>query len=294
MTGAVHRPGVEAPLAVATFALRESLRRRVFLVVLGLTVAFLVLYALGAKFAFDSVEQVGVFGGDQIEEQTVTGSTLFGLAMFGILFLGTVLAAFLTMGIVRGDAESGLLQPLVVRPVGRTSMLMARFAAAAGASAVYALIVYAIALVIIETTGDWTPDHPVLAGASMAGAVAIVAAISVLVSTVLASTAQGIAVFMVFGGGLVGGLLGQIGEALNSGRLERIAELTTWVLPFEALYQHGLYLLTSETTGLTGVIVELGPFGGAQEASGSLVLWAPIFTGLVLVAAAAIFRRRDL
>ena len=42
---------------------------------------------------------------------------MFGLAMFSTLFLGVVLAVFLTLGAVRGDAERGLLQPLVVRPV---------------------------------------------------------------------------------------------------------------------------------------------------------------------------------
>ena len=39
--------------------------------------------------------------------------------MFGTLFLGAVLAVFLTLSVVRGDAERGLLQPLVVRPLGR-------------------------------------------------------------------------------------------------------------------------------------------------------------------------------
>ena len=51
--------------------------------------------------------------------------------MFATLFLGAVLAVFLTLGVVRGDAERGLLQPLVVRPVGRTTLLVARFLAAA-------------------------------------------------------------------------------------------------------------------------------------------------------------------
>ena len=45
-----------------------------------------------------------------------SGATLVGLAMFVTLFLGTVLAVFLTLSAVRGDAERGLLQPLVVRP----------------------------------------------------------------------------------------------------------------------------------------------------------------------------------
>ena len=73
----------------------------------------------------------------------LTGSTLLGLAMFTTLFLGCVLAVFLTLGAVRGDAERGLLQPLVVRPLGRTALLAGRFAAAAGVCAAYVAAVYA-------------------------------------------------------------------------------------------------------------------------------------------------------
>ena len=49
----------------------------------------------------------------------VAGATLLGLAMFATLFLGAILAVFLTLGAVRGDAERGLLQPLLVRPLPR-------------------------------------------------------------------------------------------------------------------------------------------------------------------------------
>ena len=93
----------------------------------------------------------------------------------------------------------------------------------------------------------------------------IIAAVSTLASVFLASTAQGIAVFMVFGAGLVAGLLGQIGDAIASRTLERISEVAIFAVPFEALYQEGLYLLTSDQQGLTGTVVQLGPFGGAQE-----------------------------
>ena len=61
------------------------------------------------------------FGGNQfgLDPRALAGATILGLAMFGTLFLGVVLAVFLTIGAVRGDAERGLLQPLIVRPLGR-------------------------------------------------------------------------------------------------------------------------------------------------------------------------------
>ena len=65
--------------------------------------------------------------------------------MFATLFLGAVLAAFLTLGAVRGDAERGLLQPLVVRPLGRTRLLLGRFAAAGCRLRAYVAAVYVAA-----------------------------------------------------------------------------------------------------------------------------------------------------
>jgi Cu-processing system permease protein len=283
-----------AARAIVGFAFAESLRRRVFAVVIVLTVVFLCLYGLGAYFAFREIDQGGLVGAELVDERELTGSTVFGLAMFATLFLGAVLAVFLTIGVVRGDAESGLLQPLVVRPLGRGTMLVARYAGAALATAAYVLVVYGIALLLTSALGDWTPDHPILSGLALALALVIVAAISVLASVFMTSTAQGIAVFMVFGAGLVAGLLGQIGSALDSRSLERIAEVSTWLLPFEALYQQGLYLLTSESLGLTGVLVELGPFGGAQQSGAGLVLWSLVYTAAVVALAVAAFARRDL
>ena len=46
--------------------------------------------------------------------------------------------------------------------------------------------------------------------------------------------------------------------------------------------------------GHTAFIVQLGPFGGAQDAGPGLWLWALVYLGLVGVAARAGFARRDL
>jgi ABC-type transport system involved in multi-copper enzyme maturation permease subunit len=285
---------LEGARAVVGFAFAESVRRRVFAVVGGLTLLFWILYGLGTAFAFNEISNESLIGADLVDEQILVGSTLFGLAMFATLFLGAVLAIFLTIGVVRGDADTGLLQPLVVRPLGRATMLLARWAGAAVATAIYVLVVYGVALAITVASGDWTPDLAIAPGLLLALAVAIVAAVSVLVSVHLGSTAQGIAVFMFFGAGLVAGLLGQIGEAIDSERLLSIADAVIYLVPFEALYQHGLHLLTSETTGITATAVELGPFGGAQAAGAGAFAFAAVYTVIVLALAVHSFARRDL
>jgi Cu-processing system permease protein len=280
-------------LVVAGHALRESLRRRVFAVVVCLTLAFGGLYTWGTSELF---QDIGEFGPNQfgLDPRALAGATILGLAMFGTLFLGVVLAVFLTLGAVRGDAERGLLQPLIVRPLGRRQYLAGRFLAASTVSAAYVLVVYAGAVVVTGAIGDWWPASPVGAGLRLAAAVVVLAAIALLGSIFLSANANGIAVLMVFGAGLLAGLLGSIGEALESATLENLANTASWLLPFEALYRDALRVLVAEIPGVTGAIVQLGPLGGSHDAGPLFYPYAIAYLAAVAVLAAWAFSRTDL
>jgi ABC-type transport system involved in multi-copper enzyme maturation permease subunit len=283
---------VNAIPTIVGYGLREALRRKVFAVVLLLTAGFLFLYWLANHYAFRDLGNVGQPAG--IDARTYAGAVIFGLAMFATLFLGVVLAVFLTLGVVRGDAERGLLQQLVVRPVGRSTVLIARFLGAGAVCVPYVLAVYFATMVLTGLEGSWWPDRIVTPGLELAGGVLIVSALSLLGSVFLSSIANGIAVFMVFGAGLVAGLLGNIGHVLNSAGLVHAAKIAAWTVPFEALYQDALRGLTEETTGLTGFLLRLGPFGGAEQGGLALRLWAIAYLALVGALALAGFARRDL
>src|SRR5205814_7699023 len=97
-------------------------------------------------------------------------------------------------------------------PVGRSTFLLSRFLAAAGVCVLYVVVLFTIETVTTGLIGDWWPDNVVRAGAELALAVVVVVALSLLGSIYLSATANGIAVFMVFGAGLVAGLLAQIGR----------------------------------------------------------------------------------
>ena len=275
-------------------SIQEGIRRRVFLAVLVLTAGFLALYALGAHFAFRDVDEFAAGEPKILDAHAFTGATIFGLAMFATLFLGAVLAVFLTLGVVRGDAESGLLQPIVVRPIGRTTMLLARFAGAAALSAAYVVVVYLAACAITKATGDWSPDH-------------------------LLGPALGLAL----GGGdhrraLAARLDRPLGHRAGHRRLHGLRRrphrrpagadrqrdqlrLAAHDRPGRELgaalrgpLPAGLHGLISGTSGLTGVVLQLGPFGGSEAAGPGLILWAFAYLLGVLALAAFVFSRRDL
>src|SRR5207253_2432232 len=164
--GRGRRGLVTAIWTIAEYGLREALRRKVFVVVCFLTIAFLGLYWLGARYAFHHV--AGVVPPEGVDARTFAGAFLFGMAMFGTLFLGVVLAIFLTLGTVRGDAERALLQPLVVRPIGRAALLVARFLGAAAVCVPYVLILYFAAMLLTGLEGSWWPDRIVTPGLELA------------------------------------------------------------------------------------------------------------------------------
>jgi len=286
---------VSGAIVVAGYALRESVRRRVFVVVLLLTLLFLGLFAFATAKVF---EQTGDFTiGRDIGTLDATGlvaSTMLGLGMFAILFLATVLAVFLTLGAVRGDAERGLLQPLVVRPLGRTSMLLGRFVAAASVCAIYVAVVYAASVLIVHQASDRWPDTFAGPCLALVGASAVIVALALLGSVFLSATANGIVTFMLFGAGLVAGLMQSIADGIGSHSLGQIAHAIAIALPFEALYQAGLHALTADQSGFTGALIQLGPFGSSHAGGSGLAAWAVAYVLIAGALAAWGFARRDL
>ena len=282
-------------LTVAGLALRESVRRRVFTVVLVVTAGFGALYVWGASQLFDDVHGFSVEAASAgLDARALAGATILGVAMIGVLFLGVVLATFLTLGAVRADAESGLLQPLVVRPLGRTTYLAGRLLAAATVSGAYVAVVFAAATVATGLTGDWWPRQPLLAGALLVLGVVVIAALALLGSVLFAATANGILVMMVFGAGLTAGLLGQIGDGINSPTLTSIANVSSWALPFEALYREALAALVPHVGGVTEAVIKLGPLGGSHRGGPWLLPFVIAYLVGVFAISAAAFSRRDL
>ena len=279
---------------IVGYGFREAVRRKMFAVVVVLTIFFLALFWLANHYIFRDLGSIQPPADVNVDTRTFAGAFLTGLSMFATLFLGVVLAVFLTLGAVSGDAERGLLQPLVARPIGRSTLLIARFIGAGAVCTVYVLVVYFAALLITGLTGHWWPDRILWPGVELAGGVLVVTALSLLGSVLLSATANGIAVFMLFGAGLVAGLLGSIGHALNSHTIKHASTIASWALPFEALYQDGLRMITEKASGLTGFLLQLGPFGGAYVHGWGIRVWAVGYVVAVGAVALAAFARKNL
>ena len=263
---AVARPSALSDvLVIARLALQEAVRRRVLTVVGILTLLSGALYLVGcASLKHNSTTII-----DSEVIKPIVPATLLGLASFATLFLGSVLSVFLTASAVRGDADRGLVQPLVVRPVGRNAYLGGRALAAAVVSGGYVLVVSLFATLVTRIVFDNLPPSAWQVIPRLIAGVLVVTAVTLVVSCMLSTVATGISVLMAYGAGLVAGLLGQIGQSLGAPTLAHIAAVVSWALPFEAMYRDALQQLSP--AGPLGELVQLGPLGGAD--SGGVGLW---------------------
>ncbi|HVY11522.1 MAG TPA: ABC transporter permease [Mycobacteriales bacterium] len=275
-------------LVIARLALQEAVRRRVLTVVAVLTLASSVLYLVGCLSLKHHVG--GLLEVEQIKP--IVPATLLGLASFATLFLGSVLSVFLTAGAVRGDADRGLVQPLVVRPVGRGVYLAGRALAAAVVSGSYVLIVSLAATLTTRALFSNLPTHAWQTIPSLVVGVIVVTALTLLVSCLLSTVATGISVLMAYGAGLIAGLLGEIGKTFDASTLTHVADAVSWLLPFEAMYRNALEKLSP--TGPLGQLVQLGPLGGASGGGTGLWIYSAAYVVACGVAANWIFGRADL
>ena len=79
-------------MVIAGYGFREAVRRKVFAVVLLLTLGFLALFWLANHYVFGQLQNIQPPQDVHVDTRTFAGSFLVGLAMFATLFLGVVLA----------------------------------------------------------------------------------------------------------------------------------------------------------------------------------------------------------
>ncbi len=274
-------------LVIARATLGELTRRRVVVVVAALTTGFLALFELANQVAFHNIAGGRTqSGGVLVDQRTLAGASLVGLGMFADLFLGAVLAVFLTMSAVRGDAEQGLMQPLVVREPGRAAFLAGRIVAAAGVAGLYTFGVYLASVAITGQAGGWWPNNIVVPGLALA------LAVIVLRGDVAARLhlpvhhpqrdrdADGLRRRPGGRADRPDRLRAALPEAAGDRPRRVVGAALRCPLPGRPA------LADRQHAGLTGVIVHLGPLGGAQAAGPGLAVWAVAYLVVVLAAAA--------
>ncbi|MDP9371447.1 MAG: ABC transporter permease [Chloroflexota bacterium] len=277
-------------LVIARLTFREALRKRMIWGVLLLSLVFAGVYYWGYTVVrADFSEEVTPEG--QIITFDFVSMILVGLGFYTINFLAGVMTIFAAVGTVAGEIESGTFQAIVTKPLARWELILGKFLGFAGMIAVYIVLMAVAVLATARRVGDYTPANWPAATGLVILVSLILLALTMLGSTLLQTMANGVVVFMLYGGALLGGLLEQLGSILNIDALVTVGIVTSLILPSDVVWRLASSLLQpSSSIRLDSPI----PIAAAQAPSQAMVNYAVAYVFVALGLAMLSFRRRDL
>ena len=273
-------------LVIAQFTFREALRRRMIWGVLLLSLVFVGVYYFGYTVVRADFSPEG-----EILTFDFVSMILVGLGFYTINFLAGVMTIFAAVGTVAGEIESGTFQAIVPKPLARWELILGKFLGFAGMIAVYIALMAGAVLATARRVGDYTPANWPLAIGLVILVSLILLALTIFGSTVLQTMANGVVVFMLYGGALLGGLLEQLGGILQISSLVNAGIVTSLFLPSDVIWRLASSVLQpSSNIRLDSPI----PIAAAQAPSDAMVTYAVAYIFVLLGLAIFSFRRRDL
>jgi ABC-type transport system involved in multi-copper enzyme maturation permease subunit len=279
---------------IARLTFQEAFRRKMIVAVLFLSAVFLLLYGFGFQLLIDDLgafdEQRGGMPG-QILPYEVQASAMVMLGLYTVNFLAGIMTIFAVVGSISAEVESGTLHAIISKPLARWEVVAGKYLGFLVMIAIYVSLMVGGVVLISTTIGDYTPPNIVQGTALIVLVATILLSLTMLGSTIFATMANGIVVFMLYGMALTGGLVEQIGAALDNDTMVRIGVGTSILLPSDAMWKLASYVVQP---AIAVNIVGPNPFGTATPPSSFAVQYAIGYCVVLLIAAMLVFRRRDI
>ncbi len=279
-------------LTVAQLTLREASRRRVLLALLTLTVLLLALSGWGfSRVAAES-------GGSALTsgETRLTASILLNLVMFGFSLIAALGTACLAGPTLAGETESGIALSVLARPIRRSTFLLGKWLGLVVFGAGFVVLAGLAQCLVVRATVDYWPPQPGRALALLAAQTVVLLTLAVLLSTAVSPMASGVVAVGLFGTTWVAGVVGGIGASLGNSSVERVGEVSRFLLPTDGLWR-GAMNAFQDPTALSLFGDEGGeafPFLSTAPLTTSYLAWAVLWVAMVWALAAASFVRKDL
>jgi Cu-processing system permease protein len=277
-------------LVIARLTFREALRKRMIWGVLALSAVFAVLYYWG--FTQVKAEFIGnVVEDGQILTLEFAATIMVGLGFYTINFLAGVMTIFAAVGTIAGEIETGTFQAIVPKPLARWEIVVGKFLGFAGMIAAYITIMVTSVLITSRIVVGYTPPNFVAGAALMILVSLILLALTIFGSTIFQTMANGVVVFMLYGGALLGGLLETLGSVLNIQSLINTGVIASLILPSDAVWRRATAVFQPNSNLRFDSPI---PIAVARPPSDAMLVYAVAYVVVVLGLAVLAFRRRDL
>lgn len=283
---------------------KELLRKRLMTLTFIMTGLFLVaMWFIAGAITSDLKLIADQDSVDYVVKSLWQGTIITVIGLFFSFFVISFQSIFTSFSAVAGEAEQGVMQALLPRPISRASWYLGRWLGFVTVGSTYALLLFIAILSIANYHASIPRDGTVLIVSALLFmcVVPVLVSMSMLGSTLFSGLGNGILMTMLIFVGWIGGLIERVISEIsnmeqNRGMIENITGIMSMIMPVEKLQQRMLAELFSmkEASTLFDFQDSLGPLGLASIPSNSFLLYTLGYTVLALAIGIWRFHRRDL
>jgi ABC-type transport system involved in multi-copper enzyme maturation permease subunit len=277
---------------IAALTIREAVRRRVLLALVGLTVILIALSGWGfSRLAAEAGAATLTSG-----ETRLTASILLNLVMFGFSLIAALGTAFLAGPTLSGETESGIALAVLARPIRRSWFLLGKWLGLVAFGSGFVVLAGLAQCLVVRATVDYWPPQPVLALLLLAAQTIVLLTLALLLSTAISPMASGVVAVGLFGATWIAGVVGGIGRSLGNAAVARVGSVSQILVPTDGLWRGAMHAFQdpSAIVQFGGTDVQAFPFLSVESLTATYLVWALIWVVLMWGLAAASFARKDL
>ncbi len=276
-------------LHIARLTIWEALRRKILLATGVLTMGFLALFWLEVAHQ----PRMAVTQNPLGNLSAALGSLALGA--FFCYFVIAFFSIFSVSGAVSAEIESGLLAPVIPRPLCRAEIVLGKWIGFAIVQLCFvSVLFFGIVAVVHAYYARVLPAAPavVQAWALFVLQAWVLGAVTLLGSVRLSTLANGITIALSFTMAFLAGALAQFRFVAHGSVVNGLATAMSLVLPTDNLYRRAVYELAGGRQSLLGTAL-IGPFGVIKVPSLLYVLYAVVYLAVALTVSVRLFEYRD-
>lgn len=277
-------------LTVIKLTYKEILHKRIFHLVLVLTLLFLLLYGLGLNHTSQDIR-----GDVFVKRMVFCQLTSIGLYMSS--FIIAFFSILGSLGLISSEVENGVIQTILVKPIARWELVLGKYIGVAMVLVLYSIFFYVsiIGLNMFFSKGVLT-FHLLNITISLclySSIPLILLSVSLWGSSFFQTLNNGIMMVMLYAFSTIGGLMEQIGSIADISSLVNIGIFSSLVLPVDAIFRKMSSVLF---TGNNGVLFA-DPrqiMGVSSEPSKWMLIYTLIYVVFFIWRSITVFTKRDI
>lgn len=261
-------------IAIAAASFKEALRKKLFILVAGLTLVYLILFGVITHFAVEDLARAGTL--NTVNALDVASNIVSFLGFYFSSMLVAFLTIIVSVGSISSEVESGVIHSIITRPIKRDRYVLGKYLGLGVISVSYSIFLFS-AIIAICTIFKLPIVNTLETLNIIKGLLFFtleplaILSLSIFGSASFKTLTSGIFVISVYILGLIGGLMEQIGSFLNNQSLVDLGIISSLISPFNVIYRQ----MISSIFGSLGIV---SPFMAASGMIGTAPsIWMVIY-----------------